>query len=318
MNDDDLSPSALAELCQYTIPSSRHQALLQGLRRLSPKYEFRWVLTRGGWYRLGGVITDDGRRIAQDLEVWVQQLFHDCGEAMHVLVDRVAEARYLTTRWLGKTHYFVAPIGAGPADFLQLEVEELQEVITPVRVDPATPPDDIDQLIDPVVTPGQPLQPITAPHYEFRRVTDVSAFLAEMPRRPLQTPPIQRFLSEWTRSSAGRTGQFCHRWVLSLRSHQGMHGETMSTATPTCTYGKTIPRLHVPALARGADLAWLVQQFDRELGYPFAWYFCMVHSRHVPSTLGDSVYQDLQMGFDYLPERDQAVLAEWIRYPYCL
>jgi hypothetical protein len=44
----------------------------------------------------------------------------------------------------------------------------------------------------------------------------------------------------------------------------------------------------------------------------------MVNSHHVPTSLGDSVYQDLQTGFDYLPERDQAVLAEWIRYPYCL
>ncbi|MGC1954692.1 MAG: hypothetical protein WA970_19380 [Gammaproteobacteria bacterium] len=316
--DEGLSAERLAELCQHTIPRAGHRALLEGLSRLSPQHDFRWVLTRGGWYRLGGVVTESGARITENLDAWLQQLFRDCGETMGVFVERVAKAGYLVTRWLGKTHYFVAPTGPGSADFFQLEVEELQEVIARALIDPAAPPEDLDELMDPALPSAQPFEPLAAPHYVFRRVTDVSAFLAEMPRRPLQTPPIRRFISEWERSSAGRTGRFCDRWVLSLRNHKGVHGEAIFTATPACTYGGTIPRLHIPALARGPDLARLVQHFDHELGYPFAWYFCMIHSHHVPTSLGDSVYQDLRTGFDYLPERDQAVLAEWIRYPYCL
>jgi hypothetical protein len=316
--DQGLTPKRIEELCHHTIPRLGHGALLGGLRRLSPQQDFRWVLTRGGWYRLGGVVTEGGARIAENLDTWIQQLFRDCGDAMSVLVERVAKAGYLVTRWLGKTHYFVAPIGEGPADFLQLEVEELQEVIARALVDPAAPPVDLDALIDPVVPRSQSFEPLAAPHYVFRRLTDVSAFLAAMPRWPLQTPPVTRFISEWARSSAGCTGRFCDHWVLSLRSHRGVHGEAILTATPACTFGRTIPRLHIPALARGPDLARLVHQFDHQLGYPFAWYFCMVNSHHVPTSLGDSVYQDLQTGFDYLPERDQAVLADWIRYPYCL
>ncbi len=314
----DLSPERIAEVCQRTIPGPGHKALLEGLSRLSPQHSFRWAVTRGGWYRLGGVITEDGARITDNLDAWMQQLFRECGETMSVLVERVARAGYLVTRWLGKTHYFVAPTGDRPADFLQLEVEELREVVVRALVDPAVPPDQLDELIDPVRPGSQPGEPLAAPHYVFRRVTDISAFLEEMPRRPLQTPPLKRFVDEWARSSAGRTRAFCDHWVVSLRSHRGVHGGPILTATPACTYGRTIPRLHIPALARGSDLARLVQHFDHNLGYPFAWYFCMVNSHHVPTSLGDSVYQDLQTGFDYLPERDQAVLAEWIRYPYCL
>jgi hypothetical protein len=316
--DQDLSPERIADLGQHTIPSHGHRALLEGLNRLSPQHNFRWVLTRGGWYRLGGVVTEDGARVTEDLDVWLQQLFRDSGETMSVLVERVVKAGYLVTRWLGKTHYFVAPVGQGPADFFQLEVEELQEVVARPLIDPAAPPDDLDELIDPAIPGSQPIEPLASPHYVFRRVTDISTFFAEMPKRPLQTPPIRRFISEWERSSAGHSGRFCDHWALSLRNHRGVHGEIILTATPVCTYGKTIPRMHIPALARGPDLARLVQQFDHKLGYPFAWYFCMLNSRHVPTSLGDSVYQDLQTGFDYLPERDQAVLADWIRYPYCL
>ena len=316
--DEGLSPERIADLCQRTIPGPGHRALLEGLGRLSPHHHFRWVLTRGGWYRLGGVVTEGGARITDNLDAWIQQLFRDCGEAMSVLVDRVATAGYLVTRWLGKTHYFVAPTGEGSAAFLQLEVEELQEVVARALIDPALPPEDLDEIIDPAASESQPVHPLGAPHYVFRRLTDVSTFLEKMQTRPLQAPPIKRFISEWGRSSAARTGRFCDHWVLSLRSHRGVHGEKILTATPTCTYGRTVPRLHIPALARGADLARLVQQFDHELGYSFAWYFCMVHSHHVPTSLGDSVYQDLQTGYDYLPEQDQAVLADWIRYPYCL
>lgn len=313
-----LSPEHIAELCQRTIPGPGHRALLEGLRRLSPQHDFRWVVSRGGWYRLGGVITASGAPITDNLDAWMQQLFRACGEAMSVLVERVARTGYRVTRWLGKTHYFVAPTGDRPADFLQLEVEELQEFVAHALIDPAAPPASIDELIDPAM-PGFPSgEPRAAPHYVFRRVTDVNAFLEGLPRRPWQTPSIKRFVEEWARSSAGRTRRFCEHWVLSLRSHRGVYGEPILTASPACTYGRTIPRLHIPALARGSDLARLIQQFDHQLGYPFAWYFCMVHSHHVPTSLGDSVYQDLQTGFDYLPERDQAVLAEWIRSPYCL
>lgn len=318
MNEEGLSPERIAALCQRTIPGPSHRALLQGLGRLSAEHDFRWVLTRGGWYRLGGVVTEGGARVTDNVDVWIQELFRDCRETMNVLVERVATAGYLVTRWVGKTHYFVAPTGEGPADFLQLEVEELQEVIAHPLINRETPPDDLDELIDPAMPRAQSFEPLAAPHYVFRRVTDVSAFLDKMPKRPLQTSPIKRFVSEWGRSSAGRTRRFCDHWVLSLRSHKGVHGEPILSATPASTYGKTIPRLHIPALARGPDLARLVQQFDHKLGYPFAWYFCMVHSHHVPTTLGDSVYQDIQTGFDYLPDRDQMVLAEWIRYPYCL
>lgn len=314
----DPSHARIAELCHRTIPSPDHQGLLQGLHRLSPDHRFRWVLTRGGWYRLGGLVTPEGARVTDNLELWAQALFRECGGAMEALVERVVKARYLATRWLGKTHYFVAPTGEGAAAFLQLEVEEIQEVIDRALFNETAPPEDLDELIDPVVPRAHDVRPRAAPHYSLRRITDIKTFLAEMSDRPKQYHPIKRFVKEWEDSSAGRATRFCDHWVLNLRRHTGPHSEPILNATPACTFGKPIPRLHIPAIARGPDLARLVQRFDHELGYPFAWYFCMVHSHHVPKSLGDTVYQDLWAGFQYLPDSDQAILSKWIRYPYCL
>jgi hypothetical protein len=314
----DLSSTQLADLCAQAVPRPDHHALIDGLHQGTRFKDFRWVLSRGGWYRPGGLITSQGARVADDVTAWAQEAMEDSGGDIQSLIEHYISAEYWVTRWIGKTHFFVVETGNRARDFQQLEIEEIQEIRGRPFIDRAAPPEDFEELLDPAGAHSVDARPLSAPRYIFRRITDVSAFLEELARKHPRQVSVLRFLREWDESSARLAAHFCDHWVLNLRQERGPYGDRLLSATPVCTFPRTIPRLHVPALARGSDLARLVQEFDHQLGYPFAWYFCMVRSRHVPKSLGDTVYQDLRAGYDYLPDRDQRILVSWIRHPYGL
>lgn len=314
----ELSSTRLADLCEQAIPRPDHHALINDLHQGTDFKGFHWVLSRGGWYRLGGLITPQGARVADDITAWAQEVIEECGGEIQALIERYANAGYWATRWIGKTHFFVVATGNRARDFLQLEIEEIQEVQGPPLIDRSAPPEDFEELVDPVGSHSVDVRPLSAPRYIFRRITEVSAFLDELAKKHPRQSAVLRFLREWDESSASLAAHFCDHWVLNLRQERGPYNDRLLSATPVSTFATVIPRLHVPALARGSDLARLAQQFDHQLGYPFAWYFCMVRSRHVPKSLGDTIYQDLRAGYDYLPDRDHRVLASWIRHPYGL
>ena len=47
-----------------------------------------------------------------------------------------------------------------------------------------------------------------------------------------------------------------------------------------------------------------------------AWFFHMLTTRSAPHALAAAVIDDLQAGFHYLPDRDAAVVKEWLYQPY--
>src|SRR5664279_1757845 len=77
MNSPDVVPStdlnelehAVAEMCVRVPVSAGASGLAKELARIAPHLIFRDVLTRGGWYRLGGVIDDLGTHITDDLSL---------------------------------------------------------------------------------------------------------------------------------------------------------------------------------------------------------------------------------------------------------
>ncbi len=60
----------------------------------------------------------------------------------------------------------------------------------------------------------------------------------------------------------------------------------------------------------------LLTRFDRQAGYPFAWFFYMLEGKRVSPQCAVSVFEDISGDFSYLPERDALVLKEWITSPY--
>ena len=77
-----------------------------------------------------------------------------------------------------------------------------------------------------------------------------------------------------------------------------------------------LPHLEDFAGKKGSALSNILTRFDRQAGYPFAWFFYMVKGKLVSTHSAESVYRDISSDFAYLPERDEAVLRDWIAPPY--
>lgn len=301
-----------------TPPRPHHAALLEAANNLVPSCPFRHALTRGGWYRPGGVIRPDGTRLADDLESWAEAELEDCDGDMGLFLERHGDDGLMATRQAGRTHYFVAPIGMEPAEFLQLEVEEVQEVLDRQLIDPAHPPADLPDLTEPLHPHLLPAQAVGRPRYRFRRLTDVRQVLARQPATPGDLSPLGRFLAEWAESSAGAQGHFSDHWIVAVREHQDRYRNTVLNATPVSRHGRKLKSFHWQPEARGTAMADQLHAFDRSAGHAGAWYFHLVAGGITPHDVAYGIAEDLQSDFHYLPDGDQKVLEGWLVRPYSI
>ena len=301
----------LAQVCRDLTAGAGMDALLAAIQAERPDLEIRHVMTRTGWHRLGGVVDLEGNRIAHHLGEWAES---ESGGDVDELLFKLSDVQYFATRLNGRTHYLVAPIGPQARDFIQIEIEELQEVMDRALSDPDWFPESLAEFVDPFEFPRLEPEPIGEPRFLFRRLTHIPDLIGS----PDAGPKLRRFLDDWDRSSTAESESFCHHWVLAIREYLDRDGEGRMSAKPVSALTGRIPALPDGEVARGARLANQIHGFDREAGYPFAWYFHMLTSRAVSHKLAEAVHADLMGAYDYLPARDLKVLRDWYREPYGL
>lgn len=306
----------LAAELEATPPRPHHSGLLETASRALPGQPFRFVLSRGGWYRPGGVVRAGGERVADHLDAWAEAELADCGGDMDGFIERHGGADLLATRLSGRTHYFVAPYGPAPADFLQLEIEELHEVLDRRLLSADDPPADLQELIDPLHPVALEAQPVAPPHYRFRRLTDMRHVVVRLPAPVGQIHPLSRFLGEWERSQARNKNPFCHHWIVALREHQDRYRNPVLSASPVSLHARQLKPFHWDTGARGVDAASQLLAFDRAAGYPGAWYFHLVAGGLTPRAFATALASDLDAGYSYLREQESRLLTEWMRAPY--
>jgi hypothetical protein len=309
VNTQTYDMAVVAQACAGSDPARGAEELLAGLGRLLPDLSFTTVLTRGGWYRSGGVVDIDKQRVADSIRVWAEQ--RASGD-LQQLLDGCLKSRLFATRLVGRTHYLTAQTGPTAADFVQLEVEELQEVLDRYLSDPDWLPDSLEEFIDPLDYPQLEPEPVGASRLVFRRMFSARELIE--PLALSQLTGLSRFLRDWDASSAAQSGHLCTRWVLSVRESSDSDGEARVSAHPVSVCG--MERLAPDLGRRGADLANLMQSYDRQAGYPMAWFFHMVASAGVAHAVGTQVVDDHDHGFNYLPPRDLEVLRSWVASPY--
>ena len=297
-------------------PRPHHATLLAVTTNLIPECPCRFALTRGGWYRSGGLIRADGERVAENLEDWLTAELADCGDDLGEFMDRHGEGELIATRHTGRTHYFVAPYGTAPAEFLQMEVEELQEVLDRRLWDAASPPTDIQELSDPLKPATVPAQTLGPSHYRFRRLTDLRQIVARQHSPIGALPPLVRFMQEWAGSRPGI--HFSDHWIVALREHHDRYNNVVLTATPVSRHARQLKTFHWNTELRGLDAAQQVQAFDRAAGYIGAWYFHLVAGGLTPRDMAFSAMHDIEAGFGYLGDAETALLNGWLREPYSL
>lgn len=309
-----LSPSLVAACCASPVAAGP-AALTREIAQHIPKYPFREILCRGGWYRLGGIVDAQGRRISDNLEEWVDGELAARDNDLALLQEDFAESGLQATRLSGRTHFLVAPTGPGSTDFLQLEIEELQETGAHRLFDRQTPAGTIDELVDTrAASEGSP--PIGAPFYRFRRLSHIGDTLNRMCGQAIDAQPIHRFVADWEASSAARASALCNHWVIALREHLDRYRNTVIRAQPVAALNGAPPVFSARQGTSGPALGETLGAFNRQVGYPMAWFFHLVTTRAVPHWVAISVAEDAQAGFSYLPERDLAIVRGWLHKSY--
>jgi len=308
---------AVAEMCVRVPVSAGAAGLAKELARLPPQLFFRDVLTRGGWYRLGGVVDEAGNHVADDLAQWAEFELAVRNDDIHTLVDDYADSRLRATRLIGKTHYLVATTGSLAVDFLQIEIEELQEVVSH-ELFAGDAPGSLEELVDPPRNEAGKAAalPLGAPFYALRRITDIADFLKRMAAQKPEPQTVHRFFDAWQSCSAGYATRFNNHWVLAVREHLDRYRQSILLATPVAAVSGLPPKFDGVYGARGLVLHEALQRFDHQVGYPMAWFFHMLTTKAVPHAVANAVIDDVQAGFSYLPERDVKVIKDWLHRPY--
>jgi hypothetical protein len=298
----------VATACATLPEGAGPTALIESIQPIFPGQEVRLAMTRGGWHRLGGVVDLQGGRIAHQLAEWAQV---ESGGDLDALLLKVRDLRYFATRLNGQTHYLVVQTGPAARDFIQIEVEQVQEVLDRCLTDPDWFPDSVEEFVDPLDFPRLEPEPVGPSRLAFRRLVRIADLMGSEDAGPR----LRRFLDDWDRSSAGESA-FCEHWVLSIREYRDRDGDDRLSAKPVPLPVAAIPALPDGEVARGAKLANQIHGFDRTLGYPFAWYFHMLTNPKVSHRLAEAVHGDLMGAYDYLPAKDIKVLSDWYDSPY--
>lgn len=307
-----LSP-AIIETCTRTSVAAGPSALVKALAAELPDWKFRHAFARGGWYRLGGVVDANGNRIADNLERWVEDALDARDGDIGQLIDDHADDTLYATRLVGQTHYLVAQEGDAHEAFLQLEIEDLQEVRAHRLFvnDPST----IEELVDPRLG-DESFLPLGLPHYTFRRIQHIGAFLRRMLQQKAEPAPIHRLFEDWSKTSAGATSSFCNHWVVATREHLDRYHQPIFRAQPIATLAGEPPEFEAAAGTSGLKLQEALQHFDRGAVYPMAWYFHMLTTKSVPYWVAQSAVEDALGGFAYLPQKDVDAIRHWLHAPY--
>lgn len=306
---------AIIETSAHTPVSAGPGALLKELSKAIPDWQFRHVFCRGGWYRLGGVLAADGNHIADDLESWAEEALAERDGDLARMAEDFGGRGLHATRLVGRTHYLVSSAGDGPADFLQLEIEDLQEVLGHPLFPGDHVPSSLEELVDPRASAG-PIRPVGMPHYSFRRLVHIGSVLARMLAQRPEPAPIHRMVEDWAATSAGQTSTFHNHWVVAMREHLDRYQQTIYRAQPIATFTGELPEFGADPGTSGLALQEALTAFDRTIGYPMAWYFHLLTNKAVPHWVAQSVVEDALAGFAYLPQKDVDVVRNWLHRPY--
>lgn len=314
----EIDEHRLAETCRAVAPEPGHPALVRAVRGLLPALEISRLPIEDEWYRLGGVVNEAGERVADDLEAWVEE---ESEGDVDILMARYGEAKYFATCLIGRTHYLLAPTGMGAMDFLQIEVEEAEEMFDHPLFDGRSLPDNLEDVIDPLDCRHDSRRALAPPRYALRRATLFAERVGELTSEFTGDPRFRRFLDEWGASSAGQAARFCDHWALTVFPYRDSFGDHKSEVKPLSPHAGLVAGMERGDPQAGATLAESLHAIDREAGFPMAWYFLMLTRNYLPYKVIHAIHDTFSGrdgGYAVLPERDLAILEGWTRDPYHL
>jgi hypothetical protein len=134
-------------------------------------------------------------------------------------------------------------------------------------------------------------------------------------------PAAFRFFQDWMESSAGRVGhQLCEHWFVQHSDYTNPNGKRSMYLCPQwadADGGLVLPEISPGHEASPYGVIDSLSEFDRLAGYPFAWYFYMLHGNRVTSSAGSVVARAIRSGLiNPLPACDKGILLRWNEKQY--
>lgn len=317
--------------CAIARPRPHHADLLARLEVALPGRKIVHRMSKGGWFRPGGLISATGEVVSPDITSWAEAAWEAADEdgvrLQAACLGRADEADLrldmglppeygapVVTRQAGVTHFFTHEYGSDPEAFLQLEVEELREVSSH-RLGEGPAPESAEDLVSPRIhgADGLPLGP---PVYRLGRLNDMARVLARLSLQHVGAPPgAVRFMADWSLSQSGQR-PLSEFWMMQISAWQDRFGVERLGLKPVSL--KEHVRPPTPEGGDGASLSLALHEYDRRAGYPLAWFFDMVAGRGVPVAVAEGVGEHWEAGFRYLPERHAKCVLDYLRSPYRL
>ncbi|MDA8417113.1 MAG: hypothetical protein M0Z78_08695 [Betaproteobacteria bacterium] len=129
-----------------------------------------------------------------------------------------------------------------------------------------------------------------------------------------RTPPALRLFQDWAESSAGQGGEkICNHWWMQVGEWKDK-GQKQYALTPQWAEadgGLNLPEIMPDWEASPYGVMESLSQFDKQAGYPFAWYFYMLHGNRVGHSAGGVIANAIKSGLLNLPKCDEEVLLRW-------
>lgn len=343
INMEILHKDTLAVVTRQATYCPDHGPLMDVLRSRYPSWRFYLVAEHGESFSVGKKrLYADGKIIADNFKAWLTAEVEAAGKNPQAVWEKYKDAGLALGEWRGHILYIAVPYSSEPDAFFQIEIAAKHEVTTRYAFEDGTwsVPDSLDALLQPV-TDLAPEYEISPWRYELRQIFDVRRFVRDMmtddksnhetspirdfiaqmyPAWPPWKHPIARFFQDWQESSAGQSGhRFCLHWYLQVYDYTAPNGKRHISATPQWANkggGKDLSGIQPNEGADPLTIFSMLSDFDRQAGYPFAWYFYMLHGNRISSSTGCALVQGLEAKSIFLPSHDEKVLLHWYGRPY--
>jgi hypothetical protein len=128
-------------------------------------------------------------------------------------------------------------------------------------------------------------------------------------------PPAYRLFRDWSESSAGKGGhRICDHWWMQTNEWSAPSGKKSYSLIPQWAEadgGLALPEIKPDWDSSPYSVMESLLQFDREVGYDFAWYFYMLHGNKIGHSAGGVIATAVNDGLLNLPKCDETVLMRW-------
>lgn len=143
---------------------------------------------------------------------------------------------------------------------------------------------------------------------DFKNTTSSNKFpeISQLPSR------VSRLMQDWVQSSAGMNGHiFSDHWYLNNSEWTNSSGQLSINIVPYWRTNKPIKKVVNKKNMTDYMVANIASKIDTKSGYPFSWYFYMLHGNRIGDWFGMRMLQAAESGAIFMTEHDYLVLKRW-------